>query len=139
MATYDSITDVMVRIRELPEKVAERTVEIMKEEVPYGEGLHGHLRDTIRADRMADGTYTVGTHKYTKGPYGIREVGAIIRAGRPGLKPRDDHGHEFLQWHDDDGWHMAKEVGPAKPNKFVERTIERINAEVKAKGLGICD
>lgn len=151
MATYDSITDVMVRLRRLPEKVAERAVEIMKEEVPLGPGIGGHLRDTIKAEKMADDTYTVSTNKYpsTNGGngayYGIREVGAIIRAGRPGLVPkhesRNPHRPPALRWEDPfTGAEVYRySVGPASPNDFVERTIKRLNAEIDAKGLGMAD
>lgn len=135
MATY-TITEVMARLRGLPEKIANRGVEIMKEEVPYGLGIDGHLRDTITAKKMADNTYTISTHKYTHGYYGIREVGAIVRNGRKPLEPRDDHGFTWLRWENPIGVeHFAKKVGPADPNDFVKRTQERLEKEVAQKGL----
>ena len=135
MATY-TITEVMARLRNLPERVAQYAVEVMKEEVPYGEGRNGHLRDTIKAEKMADGTYTVSTNKYTKGYYGIREVGASVRKGRPGLTVRDDHGFNVLKWRDYNGeWHSAHSVGPADPNDFVKRTQKRVEDAVAQKGL----
>ena len=83
-----TITECIAKLRRLPEKVAERAAEIMHDEIEAttnGPGIGGHLADTVKIGKYADGSYYVGTNKYTTGPYGIREVGAIIQAGRPEL------------------------------------------------------
>ena len=129
MATY-TLTECMARLKRLPEKVAERGVEIMKEEITDttdGPGEPVHLADTVKATKNADGTYTISTNKYVGGGgYGVREVGAIIRKGRPALEARYA---KVLRWKDSSGWHSAKSVGPAKPNDFVKRTKERLEIE----------
>ena len=137
MATW-SITECMVRIRNLPEKVADLTAKTMKKEIDsstHGEGRPVHLSDTIKVEKMANGTYTVSTNKFVGGyGYAVREVGAIIRKGRPALEPKWG---DFLRWHDEDGWHTAKHVRSAPANNFVERTIEEVEREVAAKGLSL--
>lgn len=132
MATY-TITEAMARLKGLPRRVGYRAVEIMKEEITNstnGPGIPVHLADTVKMEEMANGTITVSTNKYTHGQYGIREVGAIIRKGRPALKPREDHGFKVLHWTDPfGGEHFAKKVGPAEPNEFVGRTLVRLERE----------
>lgn len=132
MAVYD-ITTVMARLKELPEKVADKAVEIMKDEIRTSTHGTGELERSVRAEKMADGTYTVSTNKWTTGPYGIREVGALIRHGRPALEPRYK---EALAFDPPPGWGgpVSKKTGQAilrhadaaTANDFVERTKNRL-------------
>lgn len=143
MATL-TIAQVLVRLGKLPEAVAGRAVEVMKEEVPH---YTWHLASTVRADKRADGTYTVGTHDYVGGGiYAVREVGAIVRAGRKELWPR--YG-DALEFDPPPGWNgpidkvtglavirHAKAV-PSDADKhggkdFVERTRDKVQSEIES-------
>lgn len=131
-----TITECIARIRKLPEEVADRAVEIMREEVPH---VTGELAKSVRKGKYADGTYYVETAKYVGGGiYGIREVGAIIRAGRKALRPR--YG-DWLVWKDphSNSWVKTKYSQPALPNAdknggkdFVERTKDRVENELQS-------
>lgn len=140
MATY-TITEVMARITRLPEVIAQKAVEVMQDEIRIstnGPGIPVHLADTVRAEKLSDNTYAVGTHKYpsTDGNngayYGIREVGAIIRKGRPELWPKHASKNPTrppaLKWEDPFTGEVVfrHAVGPAKPNDFVARTKNRL-------------
>lgn len=140
MATY-TVTEVLARLTRLPEVMANTAVEIMKDEIRIstnGPGIPVHLADTVRAERLTDNTYVVGTHKYpsTDGGngayYGIREVGAIIRKGRPALRPKHKSKSKnrppALRWEDPfTGEEIFRySVGPAAPNDFVTRTKNRL-------------
>lgn len=123
-----SITECIARLRKVPERAAERAVDIMREEIEETTNGTGELAKSVKAEKYADGTYRVGTHKYTKGPYGIREVGAIIQAGRPELYPRYK---KALRWEDPYGGVVfAKYAGPVPyKNNFVERTKNQLEKE----------
>lgn len=141
MATY-SITEAMSRVRGLPRRAGYRAAEIMKEEIQkstHGIGEPMHLADTIKIEERANDTVAVTTNKFTKGPYGIREVGAIITDGRKALELRDDHHFKALHWEDPIGVdHFAHSVGPAKKaNPFLKETAKKIRAEIAAKGLSL--
>lgn len=140
MATY-TITEAMSRVRGLPRRAGYRAAEIMKERIQattHGPGIPFHLADTIKIEERADDTVAVTTNKFTSGPYGIREVGAIITDGRKALELRDDHHFKALHWEDPIGVdHFAKRVGPAQPNNFLEYTKEEIKKEIAAKGLSL--
>lgn len=143
MATL-TITEVLARIGKLPEAVADRAVEVMKEEVPH---YTWHLASTVRKERRADGTYSVGTHDYVGGgKYAIREVGAIVRAGRKELWPRYA---KALEFDPPPGWDgpIDRKTGLAvighakavpsdadkhKGKDFVERTQEKVEGEIES-------
>lgn len=145
MAEIDSIDKVIARIRHMPEAMADRAVGLMKYYITISTHGTGELAASVRKGKYADGTFYVETHKYTKGPYGIREVGAIISKGRPGLKPRPDLNprkgrysskdpeRARLRWFDPSGdVHYAKEVGPAEPNDFLDKTVEHLEGEIQS-------
>lgn len=125
-----TVADCIARIRRLPEAVADRTVEIMRDEINSSTHGTGELAASVRKDKYADGTYYVETTKYVGGGiYGIREVGAIIRKGRPALWPRYA---KTLHWRDESGDHFTKHAGPAQPNDFVTRTKNRVVDEIQS-------
>ena len=133
-----SVTDCIARIRHLPEAVADRTVEVMRDEINSSTHGTGELARTVRKGKYADGSYYVETAKYVGGGiYGIREVGAIIRAGRKALWPRY---RDALRWEDESGVHFARPpkdgtspaVGPAQPNDFVTRTKDKVEGEINS-------
>ncbi len=139
------ITEVLARVKKLPAAVADRAVEVMKQEVPH---YTWHLASTVRKTKMADGSYSVGTHDYVGGGiYGIREVGAIVRAGRKELWPRYA---KALEFDPPPGWggpidpvtglaviRHANAVDPTDAEKnggkdFVERTRDKVESEIQS-------
>lgn len=136
-----SVTEVIARIGRMPKAMAERTAVVMKEKIrqsTHGPGIGGHLADTVKVEQYADGTYYVGTNKFTSGPYGIREVGAIIRHGRPELWPRYV---KALAFDPPPGWQgrvskkgkaVIGHAGPADPNDFVEETVKEVESEAQS-------
>lgn len=139
MAEIDTIDKVIARIRRLPEAVADHAVDVMKEKInTLSKNPTGELASTVRKGKYADGSYYVETHKYTKGPYGIREVGAIISKGRPELWPRYK---KALAFPPPPGWDgpVSKKglvvIGHAQaadPNPFLERTKEEVLKDIES-------
>lgn len=133
MATY-SITEVMARLRGLPEQMANTAVEIMRDEIKISTHGTGELAKSVKAEKTAESTYTISTNKWVGGGiYGIREVGAIIREGR---KPLDPRYKAALAFDPPPGWQgpiskktgqaILAHAGPARPNDFVARTKNRL-------------
>lgn len=138
MATY-TITEVMARLKVFPEKMAKTAVEVMQDEIrisTHGPGIPVHLADTVKAEKLKTGEYVISTNKYpsTNGGngayYGIREVGAIIRKGRPALWPKHESQNKkhapALRWEEHGKEIFRYSVGPATPNDFVARTKNRL-------------
>lgn len=132
-----TITKVMARIGKLSEATADRAVEIMKEEVPH---YTWHLASTVRKTKMADGSYSVGTHDNVGGGiYAIREVGAIVRAGRKELWPRYA---DALEFDPPPGWNgpidrrtglaVIRHANAVPPNDFVTRTKDKVEGEIQS-------
>lgn len=132
-----TIAQTIARIGRMPKAVADRTEGLMKYYIRISTHGDGGLEKSVRQGQYKDGSYYVETSKYVGGgQYAIREVGAIIRAGRKPLWPRYK---KALHWFDETGEHFARApkdgdsaVGPAKPNDFVERTIDHVEQEIQS-------
>lgn len=128
---------VITRLKNMPRIVGEKAVEIMKEEVPSENGgVHvgdnnystGRLRDSIRAIYPSDETILI----VTDAPYAN-----IVLSGRKEVFPKHrtkSGGQGWLHW-DNMGYGkhgdvFARHSKAVPPNRFDERTVDRINAWV---------
>ena len=128
---------VITRLKNMPQIVGEKAVEIMKEEVPSEHGgVHvgdnnystGRLRDSIRAIYPSSETILI----VSDAPYAN-----IVVSGRKEVFPkhRTRSGKQgWLHW-DNMGFGkhgdvFARHSKAVKPNPFDARTVERINAWV---------
>ena len=145
MATLE-IKDCIARIKRIPERLADEAVEIMKLEINGSTHGTGHLASTVKKRKYADGTYGVGTNDYVGGgKYAIREVGWIIREGRPELWPRYGKLLKFpppLNWDgpvsfDEDNvpYVTAKHAKAVKPNDFIGETVKVLRGYINGSEL----
>lgn len=124
MANY-TISQALARLQHLPKKVGDRAKAIMQEEIPK---KTGELAESVKVEMYSNGEEVrVGPTKYVGGgQYGIRNLGAIVREGRPAL---DTRYARVLRWEDETGLHYATHVGKAKENDFIQKTINRLESE----------
>lgn len=137
-----TINDCIARIKRIPEHLADLTVDLMKAEINGSTNGTGHLASTVRKRKYADGTYGVGTNDNVGGGgYAIREVGWIIREGRPELTPRYAKALAFPpppNWNGpvaNDGYVYLKHANSVKANDFLERTKEAVEGFIQASEL----
>lgn len=115
-----TLDEAITKIQNLPQRIADEGVAIMKEEVPHGET--GELSKSIFSD-INGNTIFVGTEiEYAKYVvHGRREVRPNwMKDGKP-RKPFS------LHWTQGGVDVFAMRSGPVKPNDFVERTAKRLS------------
>lgn len=104
-----SIDEAIDKILQLPQKVGEKGVEIMKNEVPYKKG---GLYNSIKYEVMGSSVF-IGTDK---------EYAKYVEYGRGEVRPVKK---QALMW---EGLpHPVMRSSPTKPNDFVGRTASQLS------------
>lgn len=107
LSLYDDITE---RCRVLSEQLVEEGVEVMKHEVPV---KSGDLQASIHSETISDHSWFIGTDIF---------YAKFVSQGRGPVYPVVK---QALYW--PELKHPVGRAGPARSNKFVERTVAHID------------
>lgn len=109
-----TINEALLKLQNLPQRIADEGVDLMKQEVPYDKG---DLEKSIHAEVSTSSVFIGTDIHYAK----------YVQFGRGPVYPVQK---KVLHWEGKYGDVFAMRAGPAKANDFVGRTARRLRAYI---------
>lgn len=109
-----TINEALLKLQNLPQRIADEGEQMMKDEVPI---RTGELHDSIHSEVSTSSVF-IGTSKH---------YAKYVEFGRGPVYPVQK---KVLHWEDKYGDVFAMRAGPAKANDFVGRTARRLRAYI---------